>query len=98
MELLSGAIATELDRHMDEKYPGFWIIKPIFVFFVKTPWHGAQTSLYCCLEDSIENESGLYYSDCAKKTPSKAAQDMDAAKRLWEVSENMVNLSTKKHN
>ncbi len=59
---------------------------------IKTPWHGGQTSLYCALDDKIECESGNYYSDCAVKTPSRHAQDMDAAKKLWEISERLVGL------
>ena len=60
---------------------------------VKTPWYGAQTTLYCALEDSIENESGMYYADCRRKTPfNRQAQNMDAAKKLWEVSEQLVGL------
>lgn len=35
------------------------------------------------------------YSDCAEDTPSKAAQDEAAAKRLWDVSVKMVGLDSK---
>ncbi len=87
-----GAIGTDLGRHMEEKSACIRCIKPCFYWMIKTPWHGAQTTLYCALEDKIEHESGLYYSDCDKKTPSAPAQDMDAAERLWEVSEKLVGL------
>ena len=93
-----GVIATELGRHLLEKIP--YILRPIFIpilalsrFLIKTPFHGAQTTLYCTLEDSIENESGKYYSDCkVTKTSTKHAEDMEAAKKLWDLSEKLVNL------
>jgi retinol dehydrogenase-12 len=59
---------------------------------VKTPESGAQTSLYCCLEESIAEDSGKYYSDCREKTPSAQAQNMEDAKRLWDLSEKLTNL------
>ena len=88
-----GAIMTELGRHL-EKRLGCWA-KPIYAiakFTCKTPFHGAQTTLYCVLEDKIEGQSGLYYSDCDVKTPSLVAQDMEAAKKLWDLSEELVGL------
>ncbi len=53
---------------------------------IKTPWHGIQTTLYCCLEDGLESKSGCYFSDCALKTPHKYGSSDEDAKRLWEVS------------
>ena len=89
-----GVIATELGRHVAEwvpgplKYPAKWLQE----FIMKDPFHGAQTTLYCTLEDSIEKQSGLYYSDCNVKTPAKQGQDMEAARKLRELSFKMVGL------
>ena len=90
-----GVIATELGRHLvngTPKWIGCWLF-PLFQWVVKSPFHGAQTTLYCTLEDKIECESGNYYSDC-DKAPTKIAQaeDEDAAKKLWELSEKIVGL------
>ena len=93
-----GVISTELGRHISDLVPT--LLKPIFIpfmvllsFFIKTPFHGAQTTLYCTLEDSIEKDSGKYYADCKEtKTLTQHAEDMDAAKKLWNLSEKMVNL------
>ena len=89
-----GSINTDFGRHIQEDYPKCFTacVMPIFIWVMKTPWHGAQTTLYCVLEDSIENESGEYYSDCAKATPSAHAQDEETAKKLWEMSEEIVGL------
>ena len=90
-----GVIATELGRHIEKGTPkciGCWLF-PILWWVVKTPFHGAQTTLYCTLEDKIECESGNYYSDC-HKAPTRIAQaeDAEAAKKLWEMSEKIVGL------
>lgn len=88
-----GVINTELGRHFYAKFPKFCL--PFFKctqWCIKTPYHGAQTTLYCCLEDKIEGESGNYYSDCARKDASAQGQDAEAAKKLWELSEKMVGL------
>ena len=61
--------------------------------FIKTPFHGAQTTLYCALEPSLENESGKYYSDCGRKTPSRKARNEQDQKRFWEMSEEIVGLN-----
>ncbi len=88
-------MATDISDPLYEKYAiirSLKFLRPVMNFMIKTPWHGAQTTLYCVLDDSIENESGSYYSDCAKKTPTDFAKDLDAAKRLWTVSEKLVGL------
>ena len=35
--------------------------------FIKTPESGAQTSIFCAVDESVANESGLYYADCKVK-------------------------------
>ena len=85
-------IATELWRHADGWYMA--PIKALFEFVVKTPFYGAQTSIYCALDDAIECESGMYYSDCAQKTPRPQALNKEDQKKLWEMSESMVGIKS----
>ena len=89
-----GAILTDLGRDLELKMPACLatIFKNIFGFCLKTPFHGAQTTLYCLLEDKIEHESGNYYSGCSKVNPSPQAQNAEASKKLWELSEKLVGL------
>ena len=90
-------IATELTRHIEERIPKFiaCCLTPFFQWIIKTPKYGAETSLYCTLDDKIECESGKYYSDCAvARTLTAQAEDMDAAKKLWEMSEELVGLKS----
>ena len=89
----SGVIATELSRNLHT----YWFLramKPIFNFVAKTPFYGAQTTLYCALDDAIECESGMYYSDCVQKSPSAAALNKEDQKKLWTISEEMVGIKS----
>ena len=50
-----GGVFTNLSNN---SFPTFlWpMILPINEFFFKTPWHGAQTPLYCILDESLGND------------------------------------------
>jgi len=50
---------------------------------------GAAIAFLVC-EPSIQNRSEVYWKDCAPKTPASQAMDLDAAKRLWALSESML--------
>lgn len=61
-----GLIQTELGQHF---FPSLSLWKrllfmPLY-FFVKTPWQGAQTTIYCAVDESLQNTSGLYYRSVA---------------------------------
>eukprot|EP00094_Tigriopus_californicus_P005946 TCALIF_05728-PA protein Name:"Similar to RDH13 Retinol dehydrogenase 13 (Homo sapiens)" AED:0.07 eAED:0.07 QI:2564/0.85/0.87/1/0.42/0.5/8/77/512 len=87
-----GVVNTELSRHMKAKWYGKIALKVVIPLVTITPLEGAQTTLYCALEDSIEGHSGRYYSGCKEKKASARALDEKAQKRLWELSEKMVEL------
>ena len=84
-----GVVDTELSRYLLAP-----AVKPLLFplkYFMKTSKQGAQTSLYCALAPGIESQSGLYFSDCAvKASPNPVANDPDNAKRLWEVTEELI--------
>lgn len=46
---------------------------PLILFTFKTTKQGAQTTIYCVLEDENKLIKGGYYTDC-KFTPTKSAQ------------------------
>lgn len=64
----------------------------LFKLFLKTPEQGAQTTIYCSVNPDLAKDSGLYYDNCTEKIPSKRAQNMEDAKRLWDVSLKMVGI------
>ena len=88
-----GLIITDLSNDVMNCGCFAMIFKKIAEFSLKTTFHGAQTILYCCLEDKIEGESGKYYVGCKEAIPSPQAQDKNSAKKLWELSEKLVGLN-----
>ncbi|XP_029952163.1 retinol dehydrogenase 13-like [Salarias fasciatus] len=89
-----GVIRTELGRHFWPTIP-LWrrVVFTPLIYLIKTPTEGAQTTIYCAVEESLKDESGLYYSDCAPKTAAPQALDDEAAKKLWDLSASMVGLA-----
>ena len=57
---------------------------------LKTPEEGAQTVIYCCVDPSVANQTGLYYAECKPKNPSALAQSEAEAEKLWSFSEDIV--------
>jgi NAD(P)-dependent dehydrogenase (short-subunit alcohol dehydrogenase family) len=53
---------------------------------------GARTSIWLASSSDVEGVSGLYFYKCNAATTSKIAEDDEAAKRLWAVSEELVRL------
>ncbi|XP_073693217.1 retinol dehydrogenase 11-like [Garra rufa] len=89
-----GVIHTELGRHIFPSMP-LWkrlLFMPLFLL-LKTPWQGAQTTIYCAVDESLQNASGLYYSDCALKEAAPQGRDDAAGHRLWDLSASMVGLA-----
>mmetsp|Transcript_35869 Transcript_35869/g.90369 ORF Transcript_35869/g.90369 Transcript_35869/m.90369 type:complete len:336 (-) Transcript_35869:444-1451(-) len=105
-----GVIPTNLARHMMAGVPGF--ITPLMptIFWLMgfkfiTQWEGAQTSLFCCLDDSIPSNSGSYYSQVGSgqyprfkgdksqgwpmEHPNPEVTAENAAK-LWDMTEKLV--------
>ena len=65
--------------------------------FSKSPWQGAQTTIYCAVTEGIEDKSGQYFSDCKpKKVTNPDANDDAIADRLWHVSAQLVGLEANK--
>ncbi|GFG29165.1 hypothetical protein Cfor_00228, partial [Coptotermes formosanus] len=81
-----GAVNTELQRHLSDTYfRGANLLNRAFAkLFFKTPEDGAQTSIYCSVDEKLANQTGLYYSDCKEKEPTAKARDPEVAKKLWE--------------
>lgn len=53
---------------------------------------GAETSVYCASSPELENVTGKYFVKNIPATPSKYAQDDEAARELWNKSLEMVGL------
>ena len=57
---------------------------------MKTPEQGAQTSIYLSSSPEVEGVSGKYFVDSSPRTSNPASYDLDTARKLWEVTKEMV--------
>jgi NAD(P)-dependent dehydrogenase (short-subunit alcohol dehydrogenase family) len=51
---------------------------------------GASTSVWAATAPELESQGGTYLADCAVATAAPYAMDLDAAARLWALSEDLV--------
>ncbi len=58
--------------------------------FAISPEKGAETIVYLASSDEVANISGKYFYKCRVATPTKEAQDDEAAKRLWVETEKLA--------
>ena len=58
--------------------------------FERSPEKGAETLVWLVESPEVADQSGGYFIDRRRRTPSPAAQDAEAARRLWEISEEQV--------
>lgn len=91
-----GIVDTELMRHMGivTSFFGKITVYPLLWIFTKRPQSGAQTSLYCALEPSLEKVTGEYFSDCKRAEMADSAKDEKMALWLWKLSEKWCRLDT----
>ncbi|KAI5642302.1 short chain dehydrogenase domain-containing protein [Phthorimaea operculella] len=90
-----GVINTEIGRHFSDTvwYGATWAFDHIMSWFTKTPKCGAQTTIYCAVDEACAGESGLYYKECAPASPSKHCADDGAAEQLWTATMEALKLN-----
>lgn len=93
VSLHPGVVRTEVVRNLRGKLFDtiMRLIEPIFWLLTKSPKEGAQTSLYTIYESSDQLKNGGYYSDCKLKASSQESEKMESQKKLWNVSETLLN-------
>ena len=77
---------TELGRHRSLFHVLKIIMYPLLLLILKTPWQGAQTTLYCATDEALQGVSGQYFGDCKQEVSQPHARDDGVAKKLWEIS------------
>lgn len=55
---------------------------------------GSRTLIYLCASPEVEGVSGEYFADCRSIRPSDHALDDVAARRLWDISANLVGIDS----
>ncbi len=58
--------------------------------FAISPARGARTTVYLASSPEVADVTGWYFYKSAPASTSKAGADLEAARRLWEVSEELV--------
>ncbi|XP_060950135.1 retinol dehydrogenase 12, like [Limanda limanda] len=85
-----GVVQTDLWRHLSG--PQQFIMRMVSPF-TKDSAQGAQTTIYCAVEPTLEKESGGYYSDCAPAACSAAGKDDAVAQKLWDLSCRLLSIT-----
>ncbi len=62
-------------------------------WFMIGPETGARTSIHVASSPTLERISGKYFDNCREKRSSRASYDVEAARRLWEVSERLTGIA-----
>jgi NAD(P)-dependent dehydrogenase (short-subunit alcohol dehydrogenase family) len=82
-----GGVATGLGGNN-----GWWavLIAKVLKPFLRTADQGADTAIYLATAPEVATVNGRYFYNRREHRPSLAAQDDEAALRLWEVSEQLT--------
>lgn len=83
-----GVIFTNLSRHMNP------VVRFVFglgeSLVLKSPGEGAATQCYVAVHPEAATVSGRFFADCNVKKPRADGSDAQTAKKLWQVSEEIV--------
>jgi hypothetical protein len=67
---------------------------PFLRAFMKTPAQGAATSIHVASAPDLEQVTGRYFANSKLKRSSKPSYDETTAAKLWQVSGDLVGLTT----
>lgn len=75
--------------------PGFLmkIMGAVIPLIARSPEKGAETSIYLASSPEVQSITGKYFVDCKVTQPAPQAADSAIAKKLWDVSAEMVHLA-----
>ncbi|XP_067217070.1 retinol dehydrogenase 12-like [Linepithema humile] len=89
-----GLIPTEISRYSGDTF--FYGADKLFNcftwMFFKNVMQGAQTTIYCAVDEKVGEETGLYYSDCSHAMTYSKAMNADYSKKLWDTSCRLLHL------
>jgi NAD(P)-dependent dehydrogenase (short-subunit alcohol dehydrogenase family) len=88
--LTPGMVATDIWNKVNR-----WltpVITPYIRRVGQSPLEGAQTSIYLATSPEVEGVTGKYYSDSKAVHSGPVSYDEEIARRLWDISMDMVGL------
>ena len=83
-----GAVATNIGISRDTGF-GKTITRMLKPFF-QTPKEGARTAIYLASSEEVRKMTGQYFYKCKIAKSSKRSKDMGLARRLFQLSEEIV--------
>ena len=84
-----GFVASGFARNNGLAYRiGMTLLRPVEI----SPERGAQTAIYLASSPAVADVTGKYFAKSRPATPSTAARDEAAARRLWELSARLTGL------
>ncbi|XP_024887123.1 retinol dehydrogenase 12-like [Temnothorax curvispinosus] len=94
-----GLIPTEITRHTSNTLfrGASFCYNTCTGLFFKNAEQGAQTTVYCSVDEKTANETGLYYSNCGVSTTYGKANNRQYAEKLWNVSCRLLHLEPEKN-
>jgi NAD(P)-dependent dehydrogenase (short-subunit alcohol dehydrogenase family) len=78
----------------EDQRPILRLMTPLVRPFLKSPTRGASTSIYLASSPEVAGVTGSYFVNRKPKTSNKLSYDAAAAARLWEVSAELVGLTS----
>ena len=82
-----GVVATGFNRNNSALMKiAMTVIGP----FSRSPAKGAETLVWLVDSPEAAGENGGYFVDCKREQPEPPARDMEAARRLWDVSKQQL--------
>lgn len=69
------------------------IIRVVVPLIARSPEKGAATSIYLASSPEIQSITGKYFVDCKVTRPAPQATDSAVARKLWDISAEMVHLA-----
>jgi NAD(P)-dependent dehydrogenase (short-subunit alcohol dehydrogenase family) len=91
-----GVVASDFAADGDTQGLLRWfyrVAKPL----LRTPEEGAETTLYVATAPELGEVTGEYFANCRRARPSRVARDDQAARRLWQVSADLVAAARDRH-
>jgi len=75
---------------------GWWrLLRPIFRLMAIDVEEGALTTIYAATAPELEKVTGEYFDEQHAALSSAASHDPDAARRLWQISEQMTGMGAR---
>lgn len=65
----------------------------IFLFFLKNPWEGCQTTLYVTLSPDLNGVTGRYFRNCRESRPNARVFNKQWQHILWDESKKLSKLT-----